>query len=91
MSNLLNLLALVVFSSALFTRAVDPIVPQIAIDLDVLPGTAALVSTAYTLPYALTQPALGALADMFNKARLILISLALITVATFAGGLRDEL
>ena len=85
MSNLLNLLALVVFSSALFTRAVDPIVPQIAIDLDVLPGTAALVSTAYTLPYALTQPALGALADMFNKARLILISLALITVTTLAG------
>ena len=84
MSNLLNLLALVVFSSALFTRAVDPIVPQIAIDLDVLPGTAALVSTAYTLPYALTQPALGALADMFNKARLILISLILITVTTFA-------
>ena len=84
MSNLLNLLALVVFSSALFTRAVDPIVPQIAIDLNVLPGTAALVSTAYTLPYALTQPALGALADMFNKARLILISLALITIATFA-------
>ena len=84
MSNLLNLLALVVFSSALFTRAVDPIVPQIAIDLNVLPGTAALVSTAYTLPYALTQPALGALADMFNKARLILISLALISVATFA-------
>jgi predicted MFS family arabinose efflux permease len=85
-SNLLNLLALVVFSSALFTRAVDPIVPQIAIDLDVLPSTAALVSTAYTLPYALTQPALGALADMFNKARLILISLALITVTTFAAG-----
>ena len=84
MSNLLNLLALVVFSSALFTRAVDPIVPQIAIDLNVLPGTAALVSTAYTLPYALTQPALGALADMFNKARLILISLVLITVTTFA-------
>jgi predicted MFS family arabinose efflux permease len=83
-SNLLNLLALVVFSSALFTRAVDPIIPQIAIDLDVLPGTAALVSTAYTLPYALTQPVLGALADMFNKARLILISLVLITVTTFA-------
>jgi predicted MFS family arabinose efflux permease len=84
-NNLLNLLALVVFSSALFTRAVDPIVPQIAIELNVLPGTAALISTAYTLPYALTQPAIGALADMFNKARLILISLALITVATFAG------
>jgi predicted MFS family arabinose efflux permease len=81
---LLNLLALVVFSSALFTRAVDPVIPQIAMELDVLPRTAALVSTAYTLPYALIQPMLGILADMFNKTRLILISLALITVATFA-------
>lgn len=85
MNNLLNLLALVVFSSALFTRAVDPIVAQISIELNVQPGTAALISTAYSLPYALTQPALGALADMFNKARLILISLGLITAATVAG------
>jgi predicted MFS family arabinose efflux permease len=83
-NRLLNLLAFVVFSSALFTRAVDPIVPQIAMALNVEPGTAALVSTAYTLPYALVQPVLGALADMFNKTRLIIISLAAITLATLA-------
>jgi predicted MFS family arabinose efflux permease len=82
MARLLNLLALVAFSSALFTRSVDPIVPQVAAALKVDPNTAALVSTAYALPYALIQPLLGALADMFNKTRLIIISLALIAIAT---------
>jgi predicted MFS family arabinose efflux permease len=84
MNRVLNLLALVVFSSALFTRSVDPIVPQIAQALNVEPGTAALVSTAYALPYALIQPVLGALADMFDKTRLILMSLAVIALATVA-------
>ena len=37
------------------------------------PATAALLSTAFTLPYALVQPLLGALADMFSKARLMLL------------------
>ena len=84
MTRVLNLLALVVFSSAMFTRSVDPIVPQLAAALKVDPNTAALVSTAYTLPYALIQPLLGALADMFNKTRLILIALAAIALATLA-------
>jgi predicted MFS family arabinose efflux permease len=57
-------------------------VPQIAAALKVEPATAALVSTAYALPYALIQPVLGALADMFNKTGLIMISLALIALAT---------
>jgi predicted MFS family arabinose efflux permease len=85
MTRVLNLLALVVFSSALFTRSVDPIVPQIAAALDVEPQTAALLSTAFALPYALVQPLLGALADMLNKTRLMLVCLALLAAATFIG------
>jgi predicted MFS family arabinose efflux permease len=87
MTRVLSLLALVVFSSALFTRSIDPIVPQIAIALDVEPQTVALLSTAFALPYALVQPLLGALADMLNKTRLMLACLALLAAATFIGAL----
>jgi len=66
---------LVVFASTLFTRAVDPIIPQIAADLLVDLNTAALLSTAYTLPYALVQPVLGTIADFFGKTRLMNVSL----------------
>ena len=40
------------------------------------------LSTAFTLPYALVQPMLGALADMFSKARLMLLCLSWSRVAT---------
>ena len=74
MTRTLNLIALVVFASSLFMRSTDPVIPQIANGLSVEPATAALLSTAFTLPYALIQPVLGALADMFSKTRLISIS-----------------
>ena len=38
------------------------------------------------LPYALIQPLLGALADMFSKARLMLLCLFIVTVASIAVG-----
>jgi DHA1 family inner membrane transport protein len=82
MTRTLNLLAFVVFASALFIRSTDPVIPQIALGLGVEPTTAALLSTAFTLPYALVQPLLGALADVFSKARLMLLCLAGVTVAT---------
>ena len=78
----LNLLAFVVFASALFMRSTDPIIPQIAIGLNVEPATAALLRTAFTLPYALVQPMLGVLADTFNKARLMLLCLFILSAAT---------
>ncbi len=87
MTRTLNLLAFVVFACALFIRSTDPVIPQIAFGLGVEPATAALLSTAFTLPYALVQPLLGALADMFSKARLILLCLFVVTVATLACGL----
>ncbi|MDI3471565.1 MAG: hypothetical protein OJF62_003628 [Pseudolabrys sp.] len=87
MTRVLNLVAFVAFASSLFTRSVDPVVPQIAQSLHTEPATVALLSTAYALPYAVIQPLLGALADMFNKARLMLICLAIVAAATIAGAL----
>lgn len=84
MTRTLNLIAFVVFASSLFMRSTDPAVPQIAAGLHVELSTAAALSTVFALPYALVQPALGALADMFRKSRLMLLCLFVVTVATFA-------
>ncbi len=86
MTRTLNLLAFVVFASALFTRATDPVIPQIAHGFAVDTATAALLTTAYSLPYALVQPLLGALADMFSKAKLMLLCLFVVTMASIGCG-----
>ena len=71
-----------VFASTLFTRAVDPVVPKIAYDLGIDVKTAALLSTAFTFPYAFVQPALGPIGDFFGKTRLMNISLAIVVTST---------
>jgi predicted MFS family arabinose efflux permease len=73
---------LVVFASTLFTRAVDPVIPRIAADIGVDVKTAALLSSAFTFPYAFMQPALGTIGDFFGKTRLMNISLAAVVVTT---------
>jgi predicted MFS family arabinose efflux permease len=67
----LKIVALVVFASTIFTRAVDPLIPKIAGDLAIDVKTAALLSTAFTFPYALVQPVLGAFGDHFGKTQLM--------------------
>ena len=84
MGSVLNLMAFVVFATTLFMRSVDPVVPQIAHGLGVEPATAALLSTAFTLPYALIQPVLGALADMLSKTRLMAVCMALLGLSSIA-------
>ena len=87
MSRILNLMAFVIFATTLFMRSVDPVIPQIALGLNVTPTTAAMLSTAFTLPYALVQPVLGALADMFSKTRLIALCMLIVGIATLSCGL----
>ena len=79
---LLRIVSLVVFASTLFTRAVDPVVPKIAHDLGIDVKTAALLSTAFTFPYAFTQPVLGTIGDFFGKTRLMNVSLAVVVTTT---------
>jgi len=87
MGRVLNLLAFVILATSLFMRSVDPVIPQIAGGLSVAPSTAALLSTAFTLPYALIQPVLGALADMVSKTRLIAVCMLIGGITTLACGL----
>jgi predicted MFS family arabinose efflux permease len=61
---------------------VDPIVPKIAADLGIDVKTAALLSSAFTFPYAFTQPVLGTIGDFFGKTRLMNISLAAVVTTT---------
>jgi len=90
MGRVLNLMAFVVFATSLFMRSVDPVIPQIASGLNVAPTTAALLSTGFTLPYALIQPVLGALADMFSKTRLISICMLILGLTTIACGFATD-
>lgn len=77
---LLLILSLCGLASAMSGRMVDPIVIEIAGDLNVPVGMVALLSTAYTLPFALSQPFLGPLGDLFSKARIVKIATVLLAV-----------
>ncbi len=84
MTRELTVVALIVFVTSLFARSVDPVIPQIADGLSVEIATAALLSTAFALPYAIIQPVLGALADMMSKTRLMTICLILLVLSAIA-------
>jgi predicted MFS family arabinose efflux permease len=79
----------VVFAQTLFTRAVDPVIPQIAADLWVDVRTAALLSTAFTFPYALVQPALGIAGDFFGKTRLMNICVLVVALSALICAMAD--
>ena len=90
MSRVLNVVAGVSFATALFQRAVDPVIQKIAIDLAVDPTTAALLSTAFAIPYALVQPLLGGMADMLGKIRLMTACLVVLVASALAGAVADN-
>jgi predicted MFS family arabinose efflux permease len=83
----LAIVAFITFTTSLFVRAVDPIIPQIATGFDIPPATAALLSTAFAMPYALIQPLLGATGDMIGKFRLMSVCLAILALANLASGM----
>jgi predicted MFS family arabinose efflux permease len=69
-----------VFAGALATRATDPVVADIAMDFGTTAAQAALLGTAYTLPFALVQPILGPVADAVGKRRVVTICVGLLCV-----------
>lgn len=89
MSNLqlLWVLGLAAFSGSLAIRASDPVVPLIARDFSVSVTAAALISSAYSLPYALGQPILGPIGDAIGKTAVMRACLAVAAVAMGAAAL----
>jgi predicted MFS family arabinose efflux permease len=82
MNRTLNIVSFLVFASALSVRAMDPVIPQIALDFAIPETTAALLAAAFAA-YGLAQPVLGPMADAFGKPRIMLICLALLAVSSF--------
>ncbi len=84
---LLLVLAASCLASAMIVRIMDPLVPEIARDLFALPGTVALLASAFAFPYALGQPILGPLGDALGKARIIKWCLGVLAVALAASAI----
>lgn len=88
---LLLILGLCGFSSALAARSFDPLVTSIARDFAAPVASVALLSSAFTLPYALSQPFLGPLGDSFGKAAVLKLCLWLLAVCLIGGALAPAL
>src|SRR5439155_1079730 len=73
--------------AALSARALDPVLPHVAADFSVSIATAASFAAAFAFTFAIIQPVLGAMADMFGKARLMIVCLVLLGLANILGAM----
>ena len=83
----INVIALATFSASLSARALDPVLPHVAEDFGITIATAAGFSAAFAFTFAIIQPILGAAADLFGKARLMVFCLVLLGLANILGAL----
>jgi predicted MFS family arabinose efflux permease len=83
----LNIIALASFAASLSIRALDPVLPHVAGDFGISIGTAAGFSAVFAFTFAIIQPLVGAAADLFGKARLIIVCLGLLGLANVLGAL----
>ena len=75
------------FASGFALRLADPIVLPVAAHFAVAPASAAMLNTAYALPYALSQPFLGPIGDRFGKTRCIQVCVAGLAATLLLGAL----
>src|SRR5438132_11182061 len=87
MPPVLNIIALTTFAASLSARALDPVLPHVAEDFGVSIATAASFAAVFAFTFAIIQPVLGAAADLFGKARLMVICLALLGLANIIGAM----
>lgn len=79
----LFLVCVVGFACMLSWRVVDPMLGVMAADLHVSFGEMALITSAYSFPFAIMQLVFGPLGDSFGKVRIIRISLAMVALSQF--------
>ncbi|WGS23907.1 MULTISPECIES: MFS transporter [unclassified Bradyrhizobium] len=87
MPPVLNVITLATFAASLSVRALDPVLPHVAEDFGVSIATAASFAAVFAFTFAIVQPAIGAAADLFGKARLMTICLMLLGLANVLGAL----
>jgi predicted MFS family arabinose efflux permease len=83
-------IAFIGLTTNLMLRCFDPMLPQISSEMNVSIVKAASLGTAFAMPFALMQPLLGAIADMFGKARLIAVSSVVLVAAGVMGIFADS-
>src|ERR671911_1905170 len=88
---LLFILSLCGFSGALATRLLDPLITSIAADFATSVGVVALLSSAFALPFGLSQPFLGPTGDAFGKAVVIKVAVAVLALCLLASALAPNL
>lgn len=69
------LLSLAAFFSGAALRICDGLIPRLAQDFAVTPGTAGRVVLTFSIAYGLAQLAFGPLGDRYGKARLVCVAL----------------
>lgn len=90
-SRLVLLLGLAGFMVMADNWVVSPILPAIAGDLSVSAARAGILISAYMLPFGLFQLVYGPLADRFGKAKVVVVTLGLFSVATALAGLAGSI
>ncbi len=90
MPPILNIIALASFAASLSARALDPVLPHVASDFNVSIAAAAGFASVFAFTFAIVQPVLGAAADLFGKARLIIVCLVLLGLANILGALSSS-
>ncbi len=84
---ILNIIAATTFAAALSSRSMEPVLPLVADNFGVTIATAASLSAVVAFTFAIVQPILGAAADMFGKARLMIACLVLLGAANIVGAM----
>ena len=90
MPPVLNIIALATFAASLSARALDPVLPHVASDFGVSIAAAAGFASVFAFTFAIVQPVLGAAADLFGKARLVIVCLVLLGLANILGALSSS-
>src|ERR1700682_3425287 len=90
MPPVLNIIALATFAASLSARALDPVLPHVASDFNVSIAAAAGFASVFAFTFAIIQPVLGAAADLFGKARMVIICLVLLGLANVLGALSSS-
>jgi predicted MFS family arabinose efflux permease len=83
----INIIALANFAASLSARALDPVLPHVADEFGITIATAASFAAVFAFTFAIVQPVLGAAADLFGKARLMIVCLVLLGLASILGAL----
>src|ERR1700732_3686769 len=87
MPPVLNIIALPPLPASRSARALDPVLPHVADDFGVSIATAAGFAAVFAFTFAVVQPVIGAAADLFGKARLMIVCRVLLGLANILGAI----